>query len=84
MGRAIRRANTTCIDPLMKFLGTGIVGAQLIELEPHVDSRGFLARSWSHVDFQSQGLNTNLSECSLSFNRFRGTLRGTARFVRSG
>lgn len=60
----------------MKFLATGIEGACLIELEPHVDERGFFARSWSRGEFQSQGLNADLSECSVSFNRLRGTLRG--------
>lgn len=60
----------------MKFLATGIEGAHLIELEPHADERGFFARSWSHEEFQSRGLNTDLSECSVSFNRLRGTLRG--------
>ena len=60
----------------MKFLETGIQGAHLIELEPNVDERGFLVRTWSHEQFRSRGLNTDLSECSLSFNRLRGTLRG--------
>jgi len=60
----------------MKFLATGIEGAHLIELEPHVDERGYLARSWSRQEFRSRGLNTDLSECSLSCNRLRGTLRG--------
>lgn len=60
----------------MKFFATGIEGAHLIELEPHVDERGFFARSWSREEFRSQGLNADLSECSLSFNRLRGTLRG--------
>ncbi len=60
----------------MKFLATGIEGAHVIELEPHVDERGYLARSWSREEFRSRGLNTDLSECSLSCNRLRGTLRG--------
>ncbi len=60
----------------MKFLATGIEGAHLIELEPHVDERGYLARSWSRQKFRSRGLNTDLSECSLACNRLRGTLRG--------
>ena len=60
----------------MKFLATEIEGAHLIELEPHVDDRGYLARSWSREEFRSRGLNTDLSECSLSCNRLRGTLRG--------
>ena len=60
----------------MKFLATGIEGAHLIELEPHVDERGYLARIWSHEEFRSRGLNADLSESSLSFSRLRGTLRG--------
>ena len=60
----------------MKFLETPIKGAHLIEFEPDADQRGFFARTWSHKDFDARGLNANVAESSLSFNRLRGTLRG--------
>ena len=60
----------------MKFLPTGIQGAYLIEWEPFDDARGYFARTRSNDAFSEHGLNNNLSECSVSFNKLRGTLRG--------
>lgn len=60
----------------MRFLPTGIDGAYLVELEPHEDERGYFARTRSNEEFLAQGLDVNLSECSISFNKRRGTLRG--------
>ena len=50
--------------------------AYTIELEPTVDERGFFARTWCAQEFKSRGLNPNLAQCSVSFNRQKGTLRG--------
>ena len=47
-----------------------------IHLEPRPDDRGFFARSWCQKEFEGLGLNPRLVQCSLSFNRKRGTLRG--------
>ncbi|HNP63298.1 MAG TPA: dTDP-4-dehydrorhamnose 3,5-epimerase family protein [Woeseiaceae bacterium] len=60
----------------MKFIPTSIDGAFLIEIEPAEDERGYFGRTRSDDDFTTQGLNNNLSECSLSANHLRGTLRG--------
>lgn len=60
----------------MRFLPTGIDGAFLVELEPLEDNRGYFARTRSNEEFLAQGLDVNLSECSISFNKHRGTLRG--------
>jgi len=45
-----------------------------IDLMP--DERGFFARTWCETEFESQGLNSKLVQCSLSFNKRKGTLRG--------
>jgi len=50
--------------------------AYTIELEPTVDERGFFARTWCAQEFKLRGLNPNLAQCSVSFNRQKGTLRG--------
>ena len=47
-----------------------------MDLEPHEDERGFFARSWCAEEFEKLGLNSRLSQCNISFNRKRGTLRG--------
>lgn len=60
----------------MKFNPAAIVGAYLVEIEPQPDERGFFARSWCREEFLRHGLNASLAQCSLSYNRKRGTLRG--------
>lgn len=60
----------------MKFHETTIDGARLIEVEPHRDERGYFARTWSVSEFAEQSLSTDVTECSMSQNTQRGTLRG--------
>ncbi len=60
----------------MKFTETAIKGAIIIEPERTEDERGFFARTFCHREFEAQGLNPNLAQCSVSFNYKRGTLRG--------
>lgn len=60
----------------MIFLETALKGAYTIEIEPVRDERGHFARTWSVDEFQKFGLNTNVTQCSFSFNKERGTLRG--------
>jgi dTDP-4-dehydrorhamnose 3,5-epimerase len=60
----------------MIFTETKLKGAFVIEIERLEDERGFFARSWCKREFANHGLNPNLVQCSVSFNRARGTLRG--------
>ncbi len=60
----------------MIFSETGLKGAFLIEPERKEDPRGFFARTWDQEEFESHGLNFRLVQCSLSFNKKKGTLRG--------
>lgn len=60
----------------MIFTETTLKGAYVIEMEPREDERGFFARSWCADEFRDHGLNTNLAQCNISFNKKRGTLRG--------
>jgi dTDP-4-dehydrorhamnose 3,5-epimerase len=60
----------------MKFIKTELVGACIIDIERLEDERGFFARSWCEREFRDHGLNPGLAQCSISFNRQRGTLRG--------
>jgi len=60
----------------MKFKETSLPGVFVIEVEPIYDKRGFFARTWSRDLFEAKGLNSSLSQISISFNMKRGTLRG--------
>jgi dTDP-4-dehydrorhamnose 3,5-epimerase len=60
----------------MKFTPLPLHGACLIEIEPVEDERGFFARTWCAEEFKSHGLSPGLSQCGISFNKRRGTLRG--------
>jgi dTDP-4-dehydrorhamnose 3,5-epimerase len=60
----------------MNFVATDVDGVWLIEPERHEDERGFFARTWDAATFEEYGLSAALAQCSLSYNRRRGTLRG--------
>ena len=60
----------------MKIRETDRHGVRLIEPERHEDDRGFFARTWCVDEFQKHGLNPDLVQCSVSFNRAAGTVRG--------
>lgn len=60
----------------MVFTESKLKGAFIIDLEKHEDERGFFARTFCVDEFQAHGLNARLIQCSVSFNKRRGTLRG--------
>jgi dTDP-4-dehydrorhamnose 3,5-epimerase len=58
------------------FVPTALPGAFIVELERREDERGFFARTWCRDEFAKMGLNAELTQCNVSYNRRRGTLRG--------
>lgn len=60
----------------MTFQETKLHGVFEIHLEPHLDERGFFARSWCQKEFENHGLNPRLVQCSVCFNTRKGTMRG--------
>jgi dTDP-4-dehydrorhamnose 3,5-epimerase len=60
----------------MIFTETPLKGAFVIEPEIVEDERGFFARTFCREEFAARGLNPNLVQCSISFNRMKHTLRG--------
>lgn len=60
----------------MKFTELSIKGVWLVEIEPSKDERGFFARTFCTGEFALHGLETTLAQCSISFNKKKGTLRG--------
>lgn len=60
----------------MIFTETRLKGAYIIDIEPIEDERGFFARSWCRKEFIEHGLNPDLVQCNISYNKKKGTLRG--------
>ncbi|MBV8333895.1 MAG: dTDP-4-dehydrorhamnose 3,5-epimerase [Alphaproteobacteria bacterium] len=60
----------------MMFTATLLEGAWLIELDRREDERGFFARIWCRRELAAQGLDAEIAQQSLSYNRHRGTVRG--------
>lgn len=48
----------------------------MIELEKHIDERGFFARTYCEREFAAHRLKTHFVQCNISFNKWKGTLRG--------
>jgi len=60
----------------MKFTELDIAGAFVIEIEPHIDERGFFARTWCSDEFKKHGLNPSIQQCNISYSEQKNTLRG--------
>jgi dTDP-4-dehydrorhamnose 3,5-epimerase len=60
----------------MKLHPARLTGVVRIEVEPIADERGFFARSVCAREFEAAGIELRIVQCSISFNRARGTLRG--------
>ena len=60
----------------MHFLDTPLKDVRIIEAEPIEDERGYFCRSWCSQELADAGLDDRLSQCNISFNRKRGTVRG--------
>ena len=60
----------------MIFTPTPLGGAFVIEPEAAADSRGLFARTWCRRELEARGLQTRVAQCSTSFKKRKGTLRG--------
>lgn len=60
----------------MIFAEAGLPGVYEVQIELKPDERGFFARTWCRNEFASKALDTQLVQCSLSYNTKKGTLRG--------
>jgi dTDP-4-dehydrorhamnose 3,5-epimerase len=58
------------------FESAGLDGAWVLSLDRHEDERGFFARAWCASEFRGRALADSLDQCSLSYNRRAGTIRG--------
>ena len=60
----------------MRFSPTDLPGVFLIEPEMHVDERGSFARTFCVDEFAESGIDFEVVQGNLSFNKFSGTVRG--------
>ena len=60
----------------MRFVETKLGSAYVIEPENYSDERGFFGRTFCQQEFQKHELNPCVAQCSVSFNKKKGTLRG--------
>lgn len=60
----------------MIFRETPLAGSFVLEPERSEDDRGFFARTYDRDAFADRGLDPEVVQCSVSYNRRRGTLRG--------
>jgi dTDP-4-dehydrorhamnose 3,5-epimerase len=60
----------------MTFTPASLAGAFVIEPEPIEDERGCFARAFCRDTFAAHGLEADVVQCSISFTRRRGALRG--------
>lgn len=72
----VQGSDTSCTPHHMLYKETSLSGAYEIEPEPQTDERGHFARTFCVREFEERGLNPQVVQCSVSYNRKRGTLRG--------
>ena len=60
----------------MQFLKTSIPGVMLIDPDVFEDRRGTFVPAWIRDEFESQGLSTEIAQCSMVLTKERGTIRG--------
>jgi dTDP-4-dehydrorhamnose 3,5-epimerase len=60
----------------MRFETAPLSGAWIIDLDRHVDERGFFARTFCAREFAEHGLPATFPQSNLSRNAQAGTLRG--------
>lgn len=71
-----------CSDPhiegdlIVIFSASKLLGVYVMDEERLEDERGYFARTWCAREGAARGLNSQFVQCSVSFNRNRGTLRG--------
>jgi dTDP-4-dehydrorhamnose 3,5-epimerase len=76
VGWKVRGADSAGDGVRVIFKETKLKGAFIIEPERIEDERGFFARTFCRKEFEAHGLNPYLVQCSVSFNKKKGTLRG--------
>lgn len=75
MGWKIYHSNSRGKNSVI-FRETKLKDAYIIEPARLEDERGFFARTFCQKEFEAHSLNPKLVQCSISYNRRKGTFRG--------
>ena len=76
MGWTVCCSNSRGENLLVIFTETYIKDLFVIGIQKLEDERGFFARAFCKNEFIEHGLNPNLVQCNISYNKKKGTLRG--------
>lgn len=60
----------------MIFQKTSLDGAWIVDIARAEDERGFFARTFCQREFVEHGLNPQVAQCNISYNKQKGTMRG--------
>ena len=60
----------------MRITRTAVEGPAIVDVDLMEDDRGFFARTFDRAAFAEAGLSPAVEQCSMSYNRKAGTLRG--------
>ena len=60
----------------MKIIETPLAGAFELEIQPIEDERGFFARGFCARELAEAGMNPQIAQANISYNKQRGILRG--------
>lgn len=60
----------------MIFIKQKIKGVFLLKPEPYKDIRGSFRRHYCKKEFKKNGIISDISQCNVSHNKYKGTLRG--------
>jgi dTDP-4-dehydrorhamnose 3,5-epimerase len=60
----------------MRFSETNLVGARVIDPNPHEDDRGRFIRAWCAREFAEQGIDFLPVQANMGFSLRKGTVRG--------
>lgn len=65
----------------MEFTPTDVEGCWILDLQPHVDDRGFFSRTFDRTEFEAHGIDPFVAQANMSFNHTAGTMRGMHRQI---
>jgi dTDP-4-dehydrorhamnose 3,5-epimerase len=60
----------------MRFSPVNVVGAQVIDPEPHIDARGRFFRAWCQREFADHGIQFDPVQANIAVSAAKGTIRG--------
>jgi dTDP-4-dehydrorhamnose 3,5-epimerase len=60
----------------MRFTDTGLIGAKVIDPNPHEDNRGRFMRAWCAREFAEHGLDFLPVQANIGLSAKKGTVRG--------